>query len=230
MNINKKFIIFLGFAFLLLITFSIFIFIKSPSFTVILLDSKPLLSGTFIRNPDISYNGTFLLSKDPSMPPFIQVLNDSNNWKGKGLVGFSDIPLGGRFGIALIHPVDTEMGRYIEQETYLPPGRYKLLIGIANAADMFSPELTSQGIGGFAGNCADVGLKVIITDLENKKDYEIFSKVIRNGRWYDYSIDLSSKFSDKKIKIRAESYAADGGCGIWNGEWATIDYVDIQPY
>jgi len=202
---------------------------KKPSFTAELLSSKPTLLGEYIRNPDIIHTSVGFLSLSPGVS-----LNDllpiSSDWSGTAFVGYNVRELGGRKGVAIIHPIDERIGRFIEQETYLPSGNYRLVIGVTNAADMFPPDVMEFGVGGFSGDCADVGIKVVVTDLENGKDYVVFDKVIRNGRWYDYSIDLSSKFSNKRLKIRTESYAVDKGCGGWNGEWAAVDYIDIQPY
>jgi hypothetical protein len=202
---------------------------QQPSFTITSPPSRPTLLGTYIKNPDIIHSSAGFLSLSPGVFPE-DLINVSSDWRGTAFVGYSIISLGGRNGIAIIHPVNSTIGRYIEQETYLPSGKYKLFFGIANVADMFPPDVLQAGIGGFAGNCSDVGIKVIVTDLSKGKDYIVFDKVIRNGRWYDYSLDLSSYFSNKRIKVRVESYAADKGCGLLNGEWAAVDYIDIQPY
>jgi hypothetical protein len=215
--------------FLLIVAIVAFLLTLQPSFTITSLSSKPTLLGTYIKNPDIIHSAAGFLSLSQGVSS-ADLLPTSSDWNGTAFVGYSVIPMGGRNGIAIIHPVDTKTGRFIEQETYLPSGKYKLVFGIANVADVFPPEVLQSGIGGFVGNCADVGIKVIVTDLEKRKDYVVFDKIIRNGRWYDYSVDLSSYFSNKRIKVRVESYAADGGCGIWNGEWAAVDYIDIQPY
>jgi hypothetical protein len=204
-------------------------FYLQPNFIVTSLPSKPTLLGTYIKNPDIIHNAAGFLSLSPGISPN-DLLPTSSDWKGTAFVGYSIRTLGGRNGVAIIHPVNSTIGRYIEQETYLPSGKYKLVFGIANVADMFPPDVLQRGIGGFVGDCSDVGIKVIVTDLEKGKDYIIFDKIIRNGKWYDYSVDLSSYFSNKRIKVRVESYAADKGCGIWNAEWAAVDYIDIQPY
>jgi hypothetical protein len=193
-----------------------------------LLTSKPILSGNYIKNPDILHNASGFLSPTSDIPNIL--LPSSSDWKGTAFVGYNINSLKGRNGIAIIHPIDTKTSRFIEQETYLPQGKYKLVFGIANVADMFPPEVRQAGIGGFVGDCSDVGMKVIVTDLEKGKNYIVFDKIIRNGGWYDYSADLSSYFSNKRIKVRIESYAADKGCGLWNGEWAAVDYIDIQPY
>jgi hypothetical protein len=226
---NKQLLLVVIVLFFLILAITTFFSIQRPHFTVTSLSSKPTLLGTYIRNPDIihSYEGFLSLSKGISPNDLLPI---SSDWNGTAFVGFSVTPLGGRNGIAIIHPVDTKKGRFIEQETYLPSGKYKLVFGIADVADMFPPEVLQSGIGGFGGDCADVGIKVIVTDLEKGKDYIVFDKIIRNGRWYDYSVELSSYFSNKRIKVRAESYAADKGCGLWNGEWAAVDYIDIQPY
>jgi hypothetical protein len=226
---NKKFMF--GISITLLIVIIILLYILSkPTFKVLHLSQKPHLSGIYIKNPDILHDSIGFISPSPGMYPPDLILNVSSDWKGTAFVGNNINPLGGRKGVAIIHPVNLTIGRYIEQETYLPSGRYKLVFGIANVADIFQLEVTQAGIGGFSGDCADVGIKVIVTDLEKGKDYVVFDKVVRNGKWYDYSVDLSSYFSNKKIKVRVESYAADKGCGLWNGEWAAVDYIDIQPY
>ncbi|MDT7858476.1 MAG: hypothetical protein RQ930_00265 [Candidatus Aenigmarchaeota archaeon] len=220
--------------FLLIVAVVAFLSTRQPSslqpyFIITSLSSKPTLLGTYIKNPDIIHSAAGFLSLSEGVSPN-DLLPTSSDWKGTAFVGYSIRELGGRNGVAIIHPVTSTIGRYIEQETYLPSGKYKLVFGIANVADIFPPDVLQAGIGGFVGDCADVGIKVIVTDLEKGKDYIIFDKVIRNGRWYDYSVDLSSYFSNKRIKVRAESYAADKGCGLWNGEWAAVDYIDIQPY
>jgi hypothetical protein len=215
--------------FLLIVAIVAFLLTLQPSFTITSLSSKPTLLGTYIKNPDIIHSAAGFLSLSQGVSS-ADLLPTSSDWNGTAFVGYSIISLGGRNGIAIIHPVDTKTGRFIEQETNLPSGKYKLVFGIADVADMFPPEVLQSGIGGFVGDCADVGIKVIVTDLEKRKDYVVFDKIIRNGRWYDYSVDLSSYFSNKRIKVRVESYAADRGCGIWNGEWAAVDYIDIQPY
>jgi hypothetical protein len=226
---NKQLLFVVTVLFFLIVAITVFFSIQRPHFTVTSLSSKPTLLGSYIKNPDIihSYAGFLSLSQGVSPNDLLPI---SSDWNGTAFVGYSDIPIGGRNGIAIIHPVDTKKGRFIEQETYLPSRKYKLVFGIADVADMFPPEVLQSGIGGFVGDCADVGIKVIVTDLEKRKDYIVFDKIIRNGRWYDYSVDLSSYFSNKRIKVRVESYAADKGCGIWNGEWAAVDYIDIQPY
>ena len=201
---------------------------QSP-FKTTLLSSKPTLLGTYVKNPDILHDSAGFLSLSRGVSPE-ELLQSASEWNGTAFVGYSIRALGGRNGIAIIHPVDGRIGRFIEQETYLPPGKFKLFVGVANVADMFPQEALEMGIGGVIGDCADVGIKVIITDLDSGEEHTVFDKVIRNGRWYDYSVDLSSRFSGKRIKVRAESYAANKGCGIWNGEWAAIDYIDIQPY
>jgi len=197
-----------------------------PSFTVLPLPSKPELLGVYIKNPDILYSTHGLLSPIPNMPEDTSIIK-VNEWNGTAFIGYYDIPLGGRYGIAEIHPIDTKTGRYIEQETYLPSGNYRVVFGVANAADMFPQEM---GIGGFLGKCADVGVRIMVTEVENGRSYIIFDKIIRNGKWYDYSVDISSRFSNKRIRVKVESYAAGDECGLWNGEWAVIDYLDIQPY
>jgi len=216
----------------LLLVVLVFHFLHSKTtFTVMLLPSKPSSPGVYIKNPDIIYSSDGFLSLGPAASP-TEFLNESSDWKGTAFI-LSSVPMGGRKGVALIHPFDVQNTRkmYIEQELYLPSGNYKLLFGIADVADSFPPEfVANMGWGGFTGNCADVGIKVIVTDVKKEKEYVIFDKVIRNGRWYDYSVDISSHFSGEKIKVRVESYPADKGCGIWNGEWAAVDYVIIQPY
>jgi hypothetical protein len=226
---NRKWLLVGAILVFLIVSMSALFLAQRPSFKVTSLTSKPTLLGTYIKNPDIIHSAAGFLSLSPGVSPN-DLLPSSSDWKGTAFVGYSITPLGGRKGIAIIHPVDTKTGRFIEQETYLPSGKYKLVFGIADVADMFPPEVLQSGIGGFVGNCSDVGIKIIVSDLQKGKDYVVFDKVIRNGKWYDYSVDLSSYFSNKRIKVRAESYAADKGCGIWNGEWAAVDYIDIQPY
>jgi hypothetical protein len=215
--------------FFLIVAIVAFLLSQRSYFTVTSLTSKPSLPGKYIKNPDIIHSSAGFLSLSPGVFPE-DLINVSSDWRGTAFVGYSITPLGGRNGIAIIHPINSTIGRYIEQETYLPPGKYKLIFGIADVADMFPPEVMRSGIGGFVGDCSDVGIKIILTDLEKGRDYIVFDKVIRNGKWYDYSIDLFSYFSNKRIKVRAESYVADKGCGLWNGEWAAVDYIDIQPY
>jgi hypothetical protein len=226
---NKQLLLVVIVLFFLIVAITAFFSIQGPHFTVTSLSSKPTLLGTYIKNPDIIHSAAGFLSLSPGVSPG-DLLPSSSDWNGTAFVGYSIISLGGRNGIAIIHPVDTKAGRFIEQETNLPSGKYKLVFGIANVADMFPTEVLQSGIGGFAGDCSDVGIKIIVSDLQKGEDYVVFDKIIRNGRWYDYSVDLSSYFSNKRIKVRAESYAADKGCGIWNGEWAAVDYIDIQPY
>jgi hypothetical protein len=226
---NKQLLLVVIVLFFLIVAITAFFSIQGPHFTVTSLSSKPTLLGTYIKNPDIIHSYAGFLSLSQGVSPN-DLLPTSSDWNGTAFVGYSITPLGGRNGIAIIHPVDTKTSRFIEQETNLPSGKYKLVFGIADVADMFPTEVLQSGIGGFVGDCADVGIKVIVTDLEKRKDYIVFDKIIRNGRWYDYSVDLSSYFSNKRIKVRVESYAADKGCGIWNGEWAAVDYIDIQPY
>jgi hypothetical protein len=199
---------------------------------IISLESKPPLLGIYVKNPDILHNGFGLLSWYPLAPNGTPLLNVPSDWSGTAFVGYNYnyYPLGGRYGVAEFRPISISEGRYIEQKIYLPDGKYKLYLGIADGSGMFPSELLSMGVGVYDGNCSDVGIKVIISDLDKKKDYIIFDKIVKNGRWYDYSIDLSSHFSGKNIKIKVESYAADEGCGLLNGGWAVLDYLDIQPY
>jgi len=207
-----------------------------------LLDGKPPLYGRIVKNPDLIQERGLAgwLSATPENLAAIDlviepenlvasgfVLNESFEWNGTGFIEFSLWPLAGRSGIAILHPVDREKGRYIEQEVQVPEGKFKLVVGVANIVDMLQQQV---GIGEFVGNCADVGIRIKIVELQSGKEFVLFDKIIRNGKWYDYSIDISDTFSNKKVKIIAESYAADGGCGIWNGEWAAVDYIDIQPY
>jgi hypothetical protein len=183
---------------------------------IVSLESKPPLLGIYVKNPDILHNGFGLLSWYPLAPNGTPLLNVPSDWNGTAFVGYNYnyYPLGGRYGVAEFRPIDVSHGRYIEQKIYLPEGKYKLYLGVADGS----------------GKCSDVGIKVIISDLDKKKDYIIFNKIVKSGRWYDYSIDLSSYFSGKNIKIKVESYAADEGCGLLNGEWAVLDYLDIHPY
>jgi len=203
--------------------------LANAGYKATLLNAKPTLTGEFIKNPDIIHSSLGWLSATPYNLLYSKtVLNVSTSWVGDGWVGFSLKPLGGRSGIAIISPINISagkyMGRHIEQSTSLPKGsNYLLNIGIADGADMLQP----YGYGNISGSCADVGIKVIINDMTKNKAYTVFNKIVRNGRWYDYSIDLGSNFSGNDIAVRAESYAADGGCGLWNGEWAVVDYVDI---
>lgn len=199
-----------------------------PSFTTTLLNEKPTLSGQFIKNPDIVYPSYGWLSPIPeNLAINTTVLNVSSDWEGNGWIGVhsSVAPLGGRNGIANIHPINHSIGRYIEQSTFLLAGNeYVFYLGIADAADLL---YVAPGIGGFNGDCADVGIKVIIADITKSKNYTVFNKIIKNGGWYDYSIDLGSNFSGDNITIKIEGYDADAGCGLWNGEFAVVDYVTI---
>lgn len=208
-------------------------YISLPRFQVTLLATKPKLTGEFIHNPDIifsrpgwlpeSENQTFKLNE--AFPPWPAI---SSEWRGDGFVGFVNNKIEGRAGVAIIHPKKTGP-RYIEQTVFLPEGKeYKILIGIANVAGYEHPGLLGNN---FSGNCADVGIRIIVRDETSGKSFKVFDKVIREiafAGWKDYSIDIGSYFSGKNITIRAESYPADNGCGKWNGEWAAIDYLDVQ--
>jgi len=198
-----------------------YLYLAYMKFPAILLSSKPTLSGQFIKNPDIIHSSHGWLSAIPENLAVKDqpVLNVSSNWEGNGWVGYNINSLDGRKGIATIHPIDKSVGRYIEQSTSLPAGsNYMLYLGVADVAQLAS---------NFTGKCADVGIKAVVNDNTKNKAYTVFDKIVRNGRWYDYSIDLGSTFSGDDITLKVLGYDADGGCGSWNGEWAAVDYVDI---
>jgi hypothetical protein len=190
------------------------------SFPVTLLNEKPLLSGQFIKNPDMIHSSSGWLSPIPENIILEPNVVNNSDWEGTGYAAFNSEPLAGRIGIVVIHPISRDVGRYVEQSVNLPTGEYVLYVGLADTAGL-------DGHGIYKGDCADVGIKVTINDINTNKSYTVFDKIIRNGRWYDYSIDLGSTFGGHNIRIRVESYNADGGCGSWNGEWATVDYIDI---
>jgi len=207
-----------------------------PTFAATLLDTKPTLSGQFIKNPDIVYPSSGWLSATPeNLATGDTVLNVSSDWEGDAWIDWGITPLGGRLGGAGIGPFNSSCscGRHLEQSTYLPAGdKYMLYLGIVDAADMLQAlcnitKNCTSGTGNFSGSCADVGFRVTIFDNTKNKVYTVFNKTIRNSRWYDYSIDLESTFSGDSITARVEGYAADAGCGLWNGEWATVDYLSI---
>lgn len=202
----------------------------APKFNSVLLYSRPELVGQYIKNPDIKYSSMgWLASLPENLAADPIVLNVTSDWKGTGFAAFSGYPIGERYGIALIHPLSLSTGRYIEQSASLPTGRmYKLDIGVADIAGFFGYGDSSFG---YVGNCSDVGVRAIITDNTKGVAYTVFDKVITvdtsTARWYDYSIDLGSRFSGDRVTVRVESYNVDEGCGSWNGEWAAVDYIDI---
>jgi hypothetical protein len=220
---NTKFLAVIAIVLFVTIIFLYYILINSKvifptrtAFKTELMSSKPKLLDIYVKNPDMIYSKHDWL------------FNLNSEWNGTGYA--ESLSFGGRDGVISIHPVDLHQGRHVEQEVYLPQGKYRIFFGVADIADMFPPDWVERGFGGFNGPCADVGIRVKIVDISSNKEYVIFDKVIKNGGWYDYSVDLGSLFSNKRIKVRVESYAADNGCGIWNGEWAAVDYIDIQPY
>lgn len=183
---------------------------------------KPSLSGSLVRNPDIAYSSFGWLAATPeNLKLDKNVLNSSSDWQGDGYAGFNNKTLGGRTGVAILHPVDRLRGRFIAQPVQLPKGAYRLYAGVANAGGMSS-------LYRYSGECADVGIRMTIEDVSQNKTYIVFNKILKNDGWHDYAIDVGSTVSGKTV-LRAESYAADGGCGDWNGEWAAIDYIAIVP-
>jgi len=112
---------------LLIIIIAIVLSSQQSSFKTTLLQSKPTLVGTYIKNSDILHDSAGFLSLSRGVSPE-DLLQSASEWNGTAFVGYNIRPLGGRNGIAIIHPVDGRIGRFIEQETYLPPGRFKLLL------------------------------------------------------------------------------------------------------
>ena len=206
---------------------------SQASFAATLLNAKPALSEQFIKNPDIIYSSFGWLSVQPENLIIDKtVLTAPSNWIGNGYVIFSNTSLDDRYGIILLPPISNTTGRFIEQSTTLEVGnKYILNFGIADVADILVKTCKTMqcapNLGNYSGNCADVGFKVTIADNTQNKVAIVFNQVIRNGKWYDYSIDLGSTFNGDSITVKLESYAADGGCGLWNGEWAAIDYLAI---
>jgi len=220
-KLNTK-LVFLAAALLLVIIVLVFVFYYQifVSTDVVLLDAKPELQGQFIKNPDIIHSSFGWLSAIPEnrVSDEMPILNVSSDWSGNGFVGFNINDVNGRHGVAILHPLTEYVGRYIEQSVLLPDSGtfYKMNIGIANVVDT---------VGSFDGACADSGIKVKI--ISKAKTYTVFDEVVKNGRWYDYSVDLGDKFSGDYVTVRIESYTADDGCGFWNGEFSGVDYIDI---
>ena len=180
-----------------------------------ILEEKPTLVGKIIKNPDLIFS---VPSEFRNKKIAFYNLTDTAGWSCDG--SYYRGSIGGREGIVNIHPWDLKKGKYLEQEVFLPSGkRYVLNLGVADVAGRVY----------YAGptHCDDVGIRVIIRDLENKSEDVIFDTVVNSlDGWRDFSIWLGSRYSGKRIKVRVESYAG-GPCGDWAGEWAAVDYVDI---
>jgi len=178
-----------------------------------------------IKNPDILY---------PNPPGGLIKNLASHEWRGVGLYFYGTLYFDGdgRSGIAVIHPENTTLGRYIEQDVVIPKGKkYVLKVGIADIAGDYEHCNCAFDIMKIEGDikkvCNDVGFKIKIID-DAKRETILYDGIanIKEG-WKDLSLDLGDTYSGKNVTIRVESYAG-GPCGDWAGEWAAVDYVYLQ--
>lgn len=182
--------------------------------------SKPTLSGKIISNPDFHYPDCGWLSpqEDPSFAS--DPLLEQADWLSNGW--YENIIIDGRSDTIVIHPLSVETGRFIERSVSLPVGSYKLVVGVANIRGKISYATTPE-----IENYGDVLILVKIMDVSKGRWYIDTILVDNTEGWKDIEYDLKNKFSDKDIIIRIESNAG-GPHGDWDGEWAAIDYIDIQ--
>lgn len=192
---------------------------ESLSFNVVSLSKKPILEGKFVSNPDFNFSKYARWLPQSTIPEgytYRERLNETS-WKGDGFVVRY---LDERYSVVIIHPVDVQTGRYVEQTVFLPKNgkNYYLVFGISNRADTLGPT-----------ECSDNIFKLVVIDKHTNKTYTLFQESINSKEgWKDFAIDIS-KFAGKEITIRLESLAG-GPCGDWHGEWGTVDYIDILTY
>jgi len=120
--------------------------------------------------------------------------------------------------IVILHPVSITTPRFIEQNvTLLPNKRYVLVVKMANVADWINESCIT--------NCSDSLIKIKIIDLETGREDEIYEDVLtsRGAKidWKTVVLDIS-KYAGKKITFRVEGYGG-GPCGLWCGEYTSID-------
>jgi len=196
-------------------------FLAEPSFPIETLTSKSALSGEFIENPDLIYP-TFgwLLATPVNLATNASIINETGKWKGDAFItrgAYLGTLDNARYGIAIIAPFNKSVPRYLEQSTFLPKNNmYILNLGL----------VVNDALGNASG-CTDAGVKLIIHDNTKNKIYTVFEKTIKNDQWYDYSVDLGSKFSGDDITVRIESFVPSTDCLLWDKEWASVDYLDI---
>lgn len=185
-------------------------------FSGIVLPGKPALSGSIVDNPDFNFTGYGWLYSPPAWRILADrtTFNESTRWEGTGWV--SNSTYGGRTGIILMHPVTVSEGTYVNQTVVLPTGKtYYLVFGLANLAGYFGPT-----------GCDDNIFKVSIIDANTGSTEVLFNGVLNaKDGWKDYMISIS-KYAGKEITIRVDSLAG-GPCGMWAGEWGSLDYVDV---
>ena len=157
------------------------------------------------------------LNPDFNCPKSDWFVNLTNmGWRSNGYCMQS---IRNRTGVALIHPVDERVPRYVEQEVDLRSAKKMatLDISLGNMAIVDSNS-TNQ--------CYDSLFVIKVTDIQTGKVDEIGQQVVnRNDGWVTYSYDLSP-YIGKLITLRIENYAG-GPCGIWNGEWGAVDYARV---
>lgn len=184
---------------------------------------------SLLENPDLRFNSFgWLKATQYNLEVENSILQETTKWNSDGYAAHNRSPLNERYGVIILHPVNANQGRYLEQEVVLPKeGKYKVYFGVAIAG-----AISNISIYEFTGDCVDVGFKFYIKDLETGKEYSI-KKILREdrntGKWHDFEVDLGNLFNSKKIVIGMQSFAADSGCGFWNGEWLVVDYLSLQP-
>lgn len=192
---------------------------QSFSFDVISLSTKPRLEGRVVFNPDFNFSEYGKWLPQSTIPEDCRYKGRLNEtfWKGDGFVVRY---LDERYSVVIIHPVDKQTGRYIEQTVFLPKNgkNYYLVFGISNRADTLGPA-----------ECSDNIFKLVVIDKHTNKTYTLFQESINSkDGWKDFAINIS-KFAGKEITIILESLAG-GPCGEWRGEWGAVDYVDVLTY
>jgi hypothetical protein len=182
----------------------------------IILDTKPNLPN-YISNSDFIFPESGWLSDEAIPPEYknLTILKQTYGWKGNGYLTIDEMM--GRKGIIYIHPISEGLPRYIETPEFLLPDSGFVVIGFANKEDF-----------GGRGHGDNV-FKVYLIDTNKKLSIKIDEFVISNkDGWKDIAYPIKtllSEFSNKKVKVRVESWA--GGEYAWYGEWGIVDYIDV---
>ncbi|MEO0301800.1 MAG: hypothetical protein ABIM98_07505 [candidate division WOR-3 bacterium] len=187
------------------------------------LKNKPVLS-EYIPRSDLTLEEGGWFSKEGIPPTEVNysLINNTYGWKSNGWLELrNNTP--NRKGIAVIHPINIKIPRYIETPEFVVPSYGNLVIGLANGNCNLDVSYL---------NCIDRNLdnifRIYVVDEEGNVIAKVDELTVKAGDgWLDimYPIQSLKIKPGTKAKIRVESWA--GGNELWNGEFGIVDYIDI---
>jgi len=180
---------------------------------------KPPLQSKIVSNADLIFNQSGWFGSRPADILRVNLtLPDTGAWKGNGLyINYSSRLV--LEDIIILHPISEYEPRYLEQTIYLPnEKKLFLILGLRNAG-MIATNAT----------CTDSIFKVFLTDINRQVTNKLTEFVVEDkGELTHYAVDIS-QYKNRPVTIRLESWAG-GYCGIWNGEFGIVDYIDVINY